>query len=142
MDHQLHLSCCRWKRNDIALFCRRRCEGNPLRLRNAVFAPQVTISFHRQCAAVLVSKPARNSWNVNAAFDAAGCEQVPQIVMCDAICSDFFARSIEGFLAFADTKYFCVQRFIGTFTPHSLKQRASIGNQRHAAQFPILRAGF
>ena len=61
--------------------------------------------------------------------------------MCDAICADFFARTIKCLLAFADAKYFCVQRFAFSFVPHSFKQCASIWNQRHTAQSPILCAG-
>ena len=66
---------------------------------------------------------------------------MPQIVMRDAICADLFARAIKGLLAFADAKHFGVQRFAFSFVPHSFKQCACIGNQRDAAQFPILRAG-
>ena len=47
------------------------------------------------------------------------------------------ARS-RDFLTFTDSKKFRLQRFIETLAPHSLKQSACIGNQRHAAQFPIL----
>ena len=83
-------------------------ETHALRLRNAVLAAQVAIGFHCQCAAVFVSKPARNSWNIDAAFDAARCEQMPQIVMRDAICADLLARAIKRLLAFANAKYFGV----------------------------------
>jgi len=43
--------------------------------------------------------------------------------MRDAICADFFARSIERLLAFANAEYFCIQRLSGTFASHSLRQR-------------------
>lgn len=97
------------KRNDIALFCYNGREGHPLRLSNAVFPAEVAIRAHRQRAAVLMSKPAGNSWNIHAAFDAPCCEEVPQIVMCDAIRPDFLARSIKSLLTFADAEHFRVQ---------------------------------
>src|SRR5262249_10823797 len=61
-------------------------------------------------------------------------------VMRDAICPDFLTRPIKRLLAFSHSKDFCIQRLVGTFSPHSLKQPASIWNQWAAAQFPILRA--
>ena len=70
-------------------------------------------------------------------FDAARCEQVPQIVMRDAICADLFARAIKRLLAFADAENFSSSDSPGRSLTHSFKQRARIGNQRHAAQFPI-----
>ena len=85
-----------------------RCKAHALRLCNAVLAPQMPVRFHCQRAAVFVSEPARNGRNIHAAFDAARREQMPQVVMRDAIRADFFARSIKRLLAFADTKYFCV----------------------------------
>ena len=61
-----------------------------------------------------------------------------QIMVRDAICADFLARSIKSLLAFADAKHFHVQWFVGAVAAHPLKQRARIWNQRHVAQFPIL----
>src|SRR5260370_35550840 len=60
--------------------------------------------------------------------------------MRDAIRADLLARSIKRLLTFADTKHFCVHRFPGAFAPHSLKQHASIWNERNTAHRPILRA--
>ena len=133
-------SCCHWECNHVGLLCWWR-EAHSLGLSNAVLAAQVAVSFHCQCAAVSVSKPPGDGWNIHAGFDAARCKQVPQIVMCDAICADFLTSSIKGLLTFADTEYFCVQRLAGSFTSHAFKQSASLGNEGHAAQFPILRAG-
>ena len=74
-------------------------------------------------------------------FRCSASQTMPQIVMCDAIRADLFARAIKRLLAFADPEHFRVQRLASSFAPHSFKQCASIGNQRNAAQFPILRAG-
>ena len=102
-------SSCRCRECDhVGLLCCDRREGHALRLCDAVLAAQVPVGFHCQRAAVLVSKPARNGRNVHAAFDAARCEQMPQIVMRDAIRADFFARAIKRLLAFADAEYFRV----------------------------------
>ena len=49
-------------------------ETNAPRLREAVVLTQVAVGFHTQWAAVLVSKPTRNSGNIDAAFDANGRE--------------------------------------------------------------------
>src|SRR5436190_890250 len=48
-------------------------------------------------------------------------EQMAQVVMCDAIRADFFARAIKRLLAFADTEDSRVQGLAMTFAPHSLK---------------------
>src|SRR4030095_3823312 len=61
-----------------------------------------------------------------------------QVVVSDPICSGPFARAIKCLLAFANTEYFCVQRFAGTFAAHSWKQRAGIRNHWNTAQLPIL----
>src|SRR6266699_4756007 len=110
--------------NHVSLLPRRWCKCHTLCLRNAVFASQMTVRFHCQRAAVLVSKPPGNGRNIHAAFNAARREQVPQVVMCDAICADLLARAIKRLLAFADTEYFCLQRFAFSFAPHPFKQRA------------------
>ena len=101
---------CRCRKGDhIALFCRNRRERDALRLCDAVLAPEVAVGFHCQRAAVFVSEPPGNGRNVHTTFNAARCKQVPQIVMCDAICADLFARAIKRLLTFADAEYFCVQ---------------------------------
>src|SRR6266513_1991873 len=82
----------------------RKC--HTLRLRDAMLAPQMTVRFHCQRAAVLVSKPPGNGRNIHAAFNAARGEQVPQVVMSDAICSDLFACTIKCFLTFAHSQHF------------------------------------
>ena len=94
-----------------ACFVVNRREAHALRLRDAVLAPQMAVGFHCQRAAVFMSEPARNSRNIHAAFDAARREQMPQVVMRDAIRADFLARAIKRLLAFANSEYFRVQRF-------------------------------
>ena len=51
-------------------------ERHPLRLRNAMLTSQVAVGFHCERAAVLVAEPAGHRWNINAAFDANGREQM------------------------------------------------------------------
>jgi hypothetical protein len=51
-------SCGRRECNHIRLLCCDRRKGHPLRLGDAVLTPQMAVSFHRQRATVLVSKPA------------------------------------------------------------------------------------
>jgi hypothetical protein len=64
---------------------------------------------------------------------------MPKVVMRYAIRTDILTGSIKSFLAFAYTEYFCVEWFAFPFTAHSLKESASVWNQRYAAHFPILR---
>lgn len=91
--------------NNISFLCYIRCEAYLLRLRNAVLTPQVAIGFHRNCPAVFVPEPTRDSRNVHARFDAARGVQVPEIVMRQSIGPDFFTRSIKGLLAFANAEH-------------------------------------
>ena len=44
----------------------------------------MTVGFHRQCAAVAVTKPAADSRNIYACLNAARRKQVSQVVMRDA----------------------------------------------------------
>ena len=46
---------------------------------------------------VLVPKPAENGRNVHAAFSAARCEEMPQVMMRDAICSDLLQARFKAF---------------------------------------------
>jgi hypothetical protein len=96
--------------NHVSLAISSWHKGYTLCLCNAVFPSQVAVSFHCQRAAVLVSEPARNSGNIYARFDAASREQVPEIVMRDAVRPYFFACSIKRFLTFTNAKDFCAQR--------------------------------
>src|SRR5512133_1252595 len=105
----------------IGLICCDRHEGNALRLSNAVLTPQMPVRLHCECAPIFVSKPARYGRNIHTAFDAARREQMPQIVMGDAICAHLLACPIQRLLAFADAECFCVQRFARTVATHSLK---------------------
>ena len=92
------------------------------------------------------SLPARRRLCVRASVKRSECprrysmqrvaNRCRKIVMRDAICADFLARAIKRLLAFADSKYFCVQRFASALAAHSLKQCASIGNQRHTTHRP------
>src|SRR5206468_3077196 len=78
------------KRDDVGLFSGDWREAHLLCLRNTVLASQVPISFHGTRAAVFVPNPPRNGRNIHARLDAPCCEQMPQIMMCDAIHSDLF----------------------------------------------------
>src|SRR5260370_28482309 len=100
--------CCRSEWNHVSFPCNSRGEADLLRLGNTVLPPQVSVGFHCQRAPLFVSKPAGNSRNVRARFDAPRCKQVPQIVMRDALCPDLFARTIKRLLAFANAEYFRV----------------------------------
>src|SRR5207247_8631966 len=99
----------------------------------------MSVGFHQERAAVLVSEPPRNGWNIDAALDAAGGEQMPQIVMRDAMGSDFLKSPIKSFLAFANLEHFGIKWFVWTFSAQSLKQCACIRNHGNPTPaFPAL----
>ena len=137
------LSCSRRKWNHVGLFHRTCRERDALCLRNAVFAAQVTIGFHCQRPAVFVSEPTRDGRNVHAAFDAARCKQMPQVVMGDTISADLLARSIKRLLAFADAKYFVSNDSPGrSLRTRSNNARASgISGTRRTVQFFVAVSG-
>src|SRR5215472_8452144 len=114
------------KRDHVRLFHGNRRECYSLSLGDTVLAPQVPIGFHCQRATVLVSKPTGNGWDVHTAFDATRRKQMAQIVMRDSFSADFLACAIQRLLAFANTKHFLVERFVGSVAAHTLKQRTSI----------------
>ena len=93
------------KRDYVCLFGRNRRECHFLCLCKAVFVAQMSIRFHCQRPAVFVSQPAGNGRNVYAGFYAARREQVPQIMMSDALRSDFLTGAIQSFLRLTDTKH-------------------------------------
>src|SRR5438094_3028421 len=99
----------------------------------------MSVGFHQERAAVLVSQPAADGWNIYAALDAAGSEQVPQIMMGDSMGSDFLQRAIKSFWAFANLEHFPVQWFAWTFGAQSFKYRPGIRNHGNPAPaFPAL----
>lgn len=55
----------------------RNPEAHAPRLGETVILPQMAVGFHAQRAAVLVTEPTRNGWNIHAAFDTNGREQMP-----------------------------------------------------------------
>ena len=98
---------------------------------------KVAISLHRQRTTVFMSKPARNRWNVHARFNATCGEQVPQIVMGKSSDTEQPARPVDRALAFMDARY-GVGCEILALTLNPFQQAPHIGNQRDAADFPIL----
>ena len=85
----------------VCLLCSDRRKRHALRLRDVVFTAQMPISFHRQRAAVFVSEPARNCWNIHSRFDTPCCKQMPQIMVRDAFRANFLGCAIKRLLAFA-----------------------------------------
>ena len=61
----------------------------------AMLIAQMAVGFHAQRAAVLMSEPARNRWNVHAGLNAACSEQVPQIVVGNAFHTGQFCRAVD-----------------------------------------------
>ena len=59
----------------------------------------MSINFHRQRAAILVTEPAGHCGNIHAGFNAPGGKQMAQIVMREARDIQYATRAIEGTLA-------------------------------------------
>lgn len=73
--------------------------------RLAMLVAQVTVGFHRKGSAVFVAKPPAKGRNINPAFNAAGCKQMPEIVMSESLHARFRASSINRFPAFCNRQH-------------------------------------
>src|SRR5580704_7253600 len=107
---------------------------------------QMPVCLHCERPAVFVSEPLRNRRNINAAFNASSCEQMPEIVMRDPLESQVHASAVDCFLCFGDCEnVVAVGPFRIThssrFGTHLRKQSFERRNDRHLTTFPILRAG-
>ena len=69
------------------------------RLVGAVFVSQMSVGFHAQCAAILMSEPTRHRRDVHASLDAARSEQMPQVMVGDAFHPGQLRGAVYGFLA-------------------------------------------
>ena len=98
------------------------------------------VGFHRECAAVLVTEPAGDCRDVHARFNAAGCEQMPQIVVGETNSPQLFASRIYRALTFVNTHDKGGREFRSLIF-HSFQQTAHVGNHWNAADFPILSSG-
>ena len=65
----------------------------------------MAVGFHAQRTAVFVPKPARDSRNIDAAFDTNGREKMSKIVMSDSLHSDLRRRVRHAVLAFEDAHH-------------------------------------
>ena len=109
-----------------------------------MLVPQMAISAHRQCAAVLVSQPTRHCWNVHARLDAARGKQVAQIMMGNPRHPDDSGRSVHCLLAFTNTHDRCVIRFIRSIFAKSFQEFTHVwdhGNFPHLASHTPLEPG-
>src|SRR5665213_4582856 len=98
------------------------------------------IGFHCERAAVFVTEPAENRRDVNAKFNAAGREQMPQVVVGETNNSQLFASRIYRALTFVNTHDKGGREF-GSLIFHSFQQTAHVGNHWNAADFPVLSSG-
>jgi hypothetical protein len=55
------------------------------------------VAFHRQRAAVLVSKPAAHRGNVHARFNAGRRKEMSKVVMCELRQLQFFTHRLQTF---------------------------------------------
>jgi len=61
--------------------------------------PEMSIGFHCQSPSVFVSEPTANGRDINATFNAPGCEQVAQVMSDQPMHSDLGARRSQSFVA-------------------------------------------
>ena len=62
-----------------------------------MFLPEMSVAFHRQRAAVLMSKPAAHRGNVHARFNAGRRKEMSEIVMRELWEFQFLARGLQTF---------------------------------------------
>ena len=107
-------------------------ESNFLRHFRRMEVAQMPVSFHGECTAVFMAKPAGNSRNVHARFNATSGKQMAQIMMGKAGDLQFSASRVNGFLTFThtDNRTFLplLFRLFGTDT---FQQPEHIGNHRN-----------
>ena len=60
-----------------------------------MFVAQMSVGFHGQRPAVLVTQPARNSRNVHAGFNTAGGKQMAEIMVSQPRNADFPTGAFE-----------------------------------------------
>ena len=123
------------QRNDVG-----RLETHQLRHARRMLIPQMPINFHRQSAAVLVSKPARNGRNVHAAFNAACRKQMAQIVVGQMSNANFLFRAFHCQFAFGHARNASGRRFVRAFSTQFFQKLAHFCNHGDSANFTVLRA--
>src|SRR5436190_8747349 len=116
-------------------------ETNAPRLREAMVLAQVAVGFHTQWAAVFVSKPARNSGNIDTAFDANGREQMTEVVVSYPLHTDLRRRMCHAILTFKDAHYGCVRRFIRSLGAQFRQHPLKFWNHRHISHLAVLGCG-
>ena len=70
-----------------------------------MLVPEVAINLLRQSAAVFVTEPATDGWNIDPGFNAPGGKKMPQVVVGDPGHANDFCRSIHRLLAFTNLHY-------------------------------------
>jgi hypothetical protein len=100
----------------------------------------MSVNIHRHCTAITVAKPVRNRGNIDAAFDAAGCEKVTQVVKRYSADSQDLYGSIDGFLAFGDSHNFGSGRLIWPLDCYLFQQGSHIRDHRDFTAFPGMSA--
>src|SRR5262245_28226445 len=106
-----------------------------------MFIAQMAIRFHCQHAAIFVPEPTRYSRNINAAFDATRCEEMPQRMMRDSFHPDSLHRAVNRFLALAYSENMIRETIIRKIPSHPLKQSSCVGQKAKAPDLAVLRAG-
>ncbi len=87
-----------------------------------MFVAQMPISFHAQCATVLMSEPSGNGGNVHAGFNAARGKRMPQVVVGDAFHTGQLGGAVYGFLALENLHHGFLRQFIWTLRPDFFQQ--------------------
>src|SRR4030095_6118146 len=122
-----------------------RIESHLLRHRSRVLIAQMTIDLHGQRAAIFVSKPTADCWNVNARLNASRSKEMTQVVMSDALHPDNIGRAVHRPLTLLHAHYTIVRsgrRISGAelFQKHSHVRYQR--NDSHFARLAVFQSGF
>jgi len=101
---------------------------------------EMAIDFHCQGATVLMAEPAGDGGNVNAALNAAGGEQMAQIVMGQMSDTGLSFRRFHRQLGLRYAHHASICRCIGTLLAQPFEEFAHFRDYGNAADFAVLGA--
>ena len=104
-----------------------------------MFVAQVAIRFHAQRAAIFVAEPARHGGDIDAALDADGREQMPEIVMCYPLHSDLCGSVRHAVLTLEDPHDRSGWRFNQSLCAQVGEHLFKLGNHGYESRLAVFR---
>jgi len=107
-----------------------------------VLIAEVTVNLHRKGAAVFMAEPSAEGWDIDTGFDTPGCEQMPEIMVCDSTHPYNPSSPVHGLLALSNSHDGRVGVCASGFTFDAFEHFPHVWNHRDPANTPVFRAGF